>query len=74
MTTMIALAPRPARSLYSGMILALIALALALQASFLVGLASGRGGLAAQPGAAPALTGKASLPRASPSAAPCVNG
>jgi hypothetical protein len=45
MTTMTALDPRPTRSLYSGLILALIALALALQVSFLVGLATGRGGL-----------------------------
>ncbi len=71
MPTTTALASRPTRSLYSGMILALIALALALQASFLVGLAGGRGGLGPPPGAEPALTGKAS---ASTSAVPCVNG
>jgi uncharacterized RDD family membrane protein YckC len=43
----IALAPRGSPSLYSGMILALLALAFVLQASFLAGLASGRGGFAA---------------------------
>ena len=36
------LSRRPARSLYSGMILALLVLALLLQASFFVGLARGR--------------------------------
>lgn len=47
--TTIALTPRAAPSLYSGMILALIALAFALQASFLVGLAGGRVGFFAPP-------------------------
>jgi hypothetical protein len=37
-----ALSYQPSRSLYSGTILALIVLAFMLQASFLVGLASGR--------------------------------
>jgi uncharacterized RDD family membrane protein YckC len=44
-----ALAPRAAPSLYQGMILALIACAFALQASFLAGLARGAGGFAARP-------------------------
>jgi hypothetical protein len=47
--TTTALAPRAAPSLYSGMILALIGLALALQVSFLAGLAQGRGGFSARP-------------------------
>ena len=51
-----ALTPRSTPSLYSGMILALLALVLALQVSFLAGLAGGRG-LAARP---QAITGKAS--------------
>jgi hypothetical protein len=64
MTTTIALAPRTAPSLYSGMLLALIALAFALQASFLASLAVGRGAFAGpQPGApAPTSTMTASLP------------
>lgn len=75
MTTMTALAPRPARSLYSGMLLALIALALALQASFLAGLAGGWGGLGARSSPAPGIIEKASLPqKASLSGVPCVNG
>jgi hypothetical protein len=47
--TTIALSPRAAPSLYSGMILALIGLALALQVSFVAGLAQGRGGFSARP-------------------------
>jgi uncharacterized RDD family membrane protein YckC len=62
--TTIALAPRAAPSFYSGMILALIALAFALQAFFLVGLAEGRVGFASPP---PAVTEMASLPT------PCAN-
>lgn len=61
--TTVALAPRPARSLYSGMILALIALALALQASFVAGLAGGRGGFAPRTTPrAPAVIERASSP------------
>jgi hypothetical protein len=64
-----ALAPRAAPSLYSGMILALIALAFALQASFLAGLArGGAGGFAARPPAGPPVIARSSTP-ASP--APC---
>jgi hypothetical protein len=57
--TTIALAPRAAPSLYSGMILALIGLALALQVSFVAALAQGRGGFAARP---PGVTEAASPP------------
>lgn len=65
MTTTIALAPRTAPSLYSGMLLALIALAFVLQASFLASLAAGRAGFAAPPPGAPPPTSStmtASLP------------
>ncbi len=47
MTT--SLVPRAAPSLYQGLILALIACAFALQATFLAGLARGAGGFAARP-------------------------
>ncbi|HEY6002909.1 MAG TPA: hypothetical protein VIV57_08535 [Anaeromyxobacter sp.] len=57
--TTTALAPRAAPSLYSGMILALIGLALVLQVSFVAGLAQGRGGFAPRP---PAVSEVASLP------------
>ncbi len=66
--TTTALAPRAAPSLYSGMILALIALAFVLQASFLAGLARGAGGFAARSPAGPPVIATASSP-ASP--APC---
>ncbi len=59
------LAPRAAPSLYSGMILALIACAFALQASFLAGLARGSGGFAPPP-RAPAVIVSASTPCAGP--------
>lgn len=62
--TTIALAPRAAPSLYSGMILALIALALALQASFVASLAQGPLGSWTRP---PAVTEASSIPT------PCVN-
>lgn len=61
--TPIALAPRAAPSLYSGVLLALIALALALQASFLAGLVRGPGAL----GAPPAVSERGPTP----SPAPC---
>ncbi len=60
------LAPRAAPSLYSGMILALIACAFALQASFLAGLARGSGGFAAPHRPAPAVIVPASTPCAIP--------
>lgn len=63
-----ALAPPAAPSLYQGMILALIACAFALQASFLAGLARGVGGFAAQP--VVAISAPASSPSSS-SSAPC---
>ncbi len=66
--TTTALAPRTAPSLYSGMILALLALALALQASFVAGLVRGRGGgLAARPPAVSSVMVSSS----SSSPAPC---
>jgi uncharacterized RDD family membrane protein YckC len=69
------LEPRTAPSLYSGMILALIALALALQASFLAGLAGPRGSLARSI-LAPAVIDRASPPPSVPASppVPCVNG
>ena len=57
--TTTALTPRATRSLYSGMLLALIALAFVLQASFLAGLAGGRNGFAGRP---QAVSERASLP------------
>ncbi len=63
--TTTALSPRAAPSLYSGILLALIVLALGLEASFLAGLAGGRGSIAPRPPAA-GLIGTASFPR------PCV--
>lgn len=74
MTT--ALAPRAAPSLYSGMILALIALALALEVSFLAGLAAPRGGVA-RAILAPGVSERASLPPSGPASSPpvpCVTG
>jgi hypothetical protein len=62
--TTTALAPRAAPSLYSGMILALIALALALQASFVAGLAQGRLG---------SWTGPPAVGEATAPPTPCVN-
>lgn len=64
MTT--ALASRPSPSLYSGMMLALIVLALALQASFVIALAAGRAGFVLGPIAAAPAGLRASAP-----AAPC---
>lgn len=49
MPTTTTLAPRAAPSLYSGMILALIACAFALQALFVAGLARGGPAFAARP-------------------------
>ena len=72
MTTTTALAPRPARSLYSATILVLIALALALQASFLVGLATGSGGVGARSPLGRGISGRASE-TASLATAPCVS-
>lgn len=69
--TTTALAPRATRSLYSGTILVLIALALALQASFLVGLATGRGGVGARPPFGPGFAGRAT--ETSSLAVPCVS-
>lgn len=55
-----ALTSRAAPSLYSGVSLALIACAFALQALFLAGLARGGLGFVARPPAAPAIIGLAS--------------
>jgi len=69
-----ALARDPARSLYSGMALALIVLAFVLQASFLAGLAAGRGGFAARSDPAQSIIEKVSVPEEPLVAAvPCVN-
>jgi hypothetical protein len=57
--TTTALTRRAAPSLYSAMLLALIGLALALQVSFVAGLAKGRGGFAPRPSG---VTEVASLP------------
>jgi uncharacterized RDD family membrane protein YckC len=61
--TTAALTPRASQSLYSGMFIALIALAFALQASFLAGLAGGREAFAAGP---PAVSARGSSPCAIP--------
>ena len=60
--TTTALSPRAAPSLYSGILLALIALAFALQGSFLASLALGPGGFAPRPPATPAIIGTSSIP------------
>ena len=68
------LATRTAPSLYSGMILALIALALALEVSFLASLVAPRGSVGRSL-LAPAVTGRASPPASGPALpAPCVGG
>jgi hypothetical protein len=65
--TTIALTPRATPSLYSGLSLALIALAFALQASFIVGLAEGGRGFAAAP---PPITETAAASLPTPCATP----
>ncbi len=60
--TTTALSPRTSPSFYSGILLALIVLALALQASFLAGLARGAGGFSPRASAAP-IVATVSIPR-----------
>lgn len=70
---MTTLATRTAPSLYSGMILALIALALALEASFLAGLAW-PGGTGGRPILLPAVIDGPAPSAPASSRAPCANG